>query len=205
MTNCKHKIPVGGTIVSFSKQPSYECGFCEMERLQRVEAAAKTLVTDLSNDSHPWLSSEVVRHLKSVIENKPQEPRAAVSYIEENKKILVVWNKRYGGWSLPGGKVEDGETPKSAQERELREETSLKTISASLMYEGPTAIEGPEGRGRHVMVYRVRSHGDERETEPGCPVTWMTREELLKWSPFKVFYEKMFVAIDKDVHVGVPC
>ena len=37
--------------------------------------------------------------------------RAAVSYVERSDgRILCVWNSRYGGWTLPGGKVEEGET-----------------------------------------------------------------------------------------------
>ena len=45
--------------------------------------------------------------------------RAAVSYIERGDgRILCVWNSRYGGWTLPGGKVEEGETVEAAQERD---------------------------------------------------------------------------------------
>src|SRR5208337_2707287 len=46
--------------------------------------------------------------------------RAAVSYVERSDgRILCVWNSRYGGWTLPGGKVEEGETVEAAQAREL--------------------------------------------------------------------------------------
>lgn len=28
--------------------------------------------------------------------------------------------------------------------------------------------------------------------EAGCPVTWLTREEFLKWTPFAEFYTDVF-------------
>ncbi|MDN8759557.1 NUDIX hydrolase, partial [Staphylococcus aureus] len=44
---------------------------------------------------------------------------------DEAGNILLVHNTDGGGWSLPGGKVEYGETLVEALKREVREETGL--------------------------------------------------------------------------------
>ncbi len=128
---------------------------------------------------------------------------AAVSYIErEDGRLLCVWNQRYGGWSLPGGMVEPGETIEKAMVRELKEETGCEVFSASRLYEGPHGIKN-EDNSRASMVYiyrvRVRKTGEPREMEVGCPVTWLTRAQFLKWSPFAPFYEKVFAAVPPGV------
>lgn len=68
--------------------------------------------------------------------------RAAVAYVtREDGRMLVVWNKRYSGWTMPGGLVEKGETPVQAVMRELFEETGLGLRRAAWkqqIYEAPT-------------------------------------------------------------------
>jgi ADP-ribose pyrophosphatase YjhB (NUDIX family) len=121
-------------------------------------------------------------------------PRAALSYIErDDGKILCVWNRRFQGWGLPGGKVESGETLEAAQSRELLEETGLYTCTRALLYSAPTVTMDA---GRVVYVFLVQPQpGTPSAREAGCPVEWCTREEILLTSPFAAFYEKMFTTV----------
>lgn len=131
--------------------------------------------------------------------------RAAVCLIHRNDgRYLCVWNKRYGGWSFPGGKVEEGETPAQAAVRELREETSLEVVPDTYLFpvfEGEHSIKVDSSRGSTVAVFMMPPFtlvGTACENEIGCPVTWLTREEFMKWSPFASFYEIVFAKLDAN-------
>lgn len=123
-------------------------------------------------------------------------PSAAVALVERaDGKVLCVWNKRYGRWSMPGGRVEPGETPAEAARRELGEETGALALSAVLLYEGAPGGKAKVDRGQYVRVFSCSATGDPREREPGCPVTWLTREEFLRWGVVPEFYERVFAAV----------
>lgn len=118
-------------------------------------------------------------------------------------KYLVVWNRRAGGFSFPGGRVEGDETPATAALRKLSEETGLYALyngtyadGLHFVFEGSTDT-AIETRGWFVTVFKIRNYmGVACEMEPGCPVTWWTREEFLQWSPFAKFYGPVFEALD---------
>lgn len=141
--------------------------------------------------------------------------RAAVSLIERPKdgRMLVVWNRRYSCWTMPGGMVEEDEDSASAQQRELREETGLWTQDAELIWSMP--VDGPDlSRAAICDVWRVvpLSYKGAREVEPSTPVSWFTRDEFLKWCDFREFYRHMWTELAKCAQpksfsktCGCPC
>ncbi len=66
----------------------------------------------------------------------PVPASTAVLFDDEGRILLVLRNREPGAgeWSLPGGFVENGESPEDAAKRELVEETGLSAC-------GPTLID----------------------------------------------------------------
>lgn len=129
----------------------------------------------------------------------------AVALVQrEDGKVLVVWNRKLRGWTMPGGHVEEGETPVQAVVRELLEETGGRSVPSDiprLIYSAP----GVSSAARTVYVFEVSPVyvGTPREMEEGCPVTWMQPDELVRCSPFPLWYSKMFHSIaDPEVRRG---
>jgi 8-oxo-dGTP pyrophosphatase MutT (NUDIX family) len=95
---------------------------------------------------------------------------------QDKKRVLTVTRGESGEQALPGGHVEDGETPQMAVERELREETGLDAVASAYV----TRVESPVD-GRPVHVFEASGGNDEpRDVEGVGKVAWMTPRELLE-------------------------
>jgi 8-oxo-dGTP pyrophosphatase MutT (NUDIX family) len=107
--------------------------------------------------------------------------------------VLCVWNQRFHGYTLPGGKQDEGETDEQTQARELLEETGCRTKSAKFAFSTPhTVVYEGAPRTFQVRVFVVREANPPGVGEPGCPVAWLPIPVLLAISPFSDFYVEMF-------------
>jgi ADP-ribose pyrophosphatase YjhB (NUDIX family) len=78
--------------------------------------------------------------------------------IEDDRVLLLNQDTDTGrSWSLPGGKVEEGETLAAALVREMREETGLDVEPGRLLY----VCDHLPGDGTHVvhLTFEVRRTG----------------------------------------------
>lgn len=77
-----------------------------------------------------------------------------------------------GYWEFPGGKVEPGEDPRRALEREIAEELSLEIAAHDFLGRGEARLAG----GRHIVldVYLARLAGS--RTEPS-----LTDHDAIRW------------------------
>ncbi len=86
---------------------------------------------------------------------------AAVGAIAVRNGALLLVRRGHapsrGRWSLPGGRVETGETPQDALAREIAEETGLTVSVGELV--GEVVRPGPNGVTYRIQDFRVTVHG----------------------------------------------
>jgi 8-oxo-dGTP diphosphatase len=73
-------------------------------------------------------------------------------------EILLVHRPRYDDWSLPKGKVDDGETDEAAAAREVEEETGLRCALGPEI--GRTRYRDSKGRPKVVRYWLMEPVAD---------------------------------------------
>jgi len=97
-------------------------------------------------------------------------------------RLLVVRRGRPPGlglWSVPGGRVEDGETVAQAVAREVREETGLEVEVGPLV--GRVQRPGPDGEVYDIWDHTaVATGGTLQAGDDAADVRWVTAAELAR-------------------------
>jgi 8-oxo-dGTP pyrophosphatase MutT (NUDIX family) len=88
-------------------------------------------------------------------------------------KVLLVHRPRYDDWSLPKGKLDDGESARSAALREVEEETGLRCKAGEELAE--VRYKDRKGRAKRVRYWAMRPI--DGEFEPNHEV------DEIRWVP----------------------
>jgi ADP-ribose pyrophosphatase YjhB (NUDIX family) len=109
-----------------------------------------------------------------------QVPCAGAVVRDEAGRLLLVRRGREPGrgrWSLPGGRVEPGETAAAAAVREVREETGLDVVPTALV--GSVARPGPGDQTYVIDDFACTVRGGTLcAGDDADDVRWVTAAEL---------------------------
>lgn len=118
------------------------------------------------------------------IHNRVALPHAANALIYKDGLVLACKRRTSDLWSLPGGKVGEGESPMEAVIRELREETGLAIRPSQCMffYEGVCDSIDPVDKPYWVYSFLCEIDADIHPSE-------MLGETSIRWMPPAQFLE----------------
>ena len=107
------------------------------------------------------------------------EPRLAVGAVvlREDGAVLLVRRARppsVGSWTLPGGKVEDGETPERAIAREVLEETGIHVEVGAIL---ETLVLEREGFAYRIVDFACSGRGEPVAADDVSAARWVLPHE----------------------------
>ena len=117
------------------------------------------------------------------------EVLAAGGLVLRDGLVAVVHRPRYDDWTLPKGKLDEGEDFEQAALREVEEETGLRCrIERTL---GDTSYTDHKDRAKLVRYYEMRDSGG--EFEPNDEV------DELRWLPLAEARELLSYEFDREL------
>jgi ADP-ribose pyrophosphatase YjhB (NUDIX family) len=128
----------------------------------------------------PRLAIRVVLEVAALFGGRYRRTEGAhILATDAEGRVLVVRTWYLGpGWSLPGGRVERGETPHAAAARETREETGLEVTVGRLVL-----VDAHRSRDTS-FIFTGTVTGGELSPQLGeiAEVGWLAREEVARTS-----------------------
>ncbi len=112
--------------------------------------------------------------------DKPIRKAVRCYLIKGNEVVVTKYkkgNKKEGYYDIPGGKIEEGETPKQTAIREMKEETGIEI--QNLKYKGIMTIEYPDRMFIFDTFISKEYEGEPQEFEENTS-EWIDIDELLK-------------------------
>jgi 8-oxo-dGTP diphosphatase len=114
--------------------------------------------------------------------------RAAGGVVVRDGRVLLIHRPQYGDWTLPKGKLEDGEEWEDAALREVEEETGLRCELGDEV--GRTRYVDSRGRNKEVRYYRMTGGG-----EP----TAQNEVDEVRWAPLDGAIEQLSYERDREL------
>lgn len=112
--------------------------------------------------------------------NKPIRKAVRCYLIKDNKIVVTKYkegNKKEGYYEIPGGKIEEGDTPEQTAIREMREETGLEI--ENLKYKGNIITEYPNRIFNFDVFICNECNGEPQDFKENTS-EWIEINELLK-------------------------
>ena len=137
--------------------------------------------------------------------SKPQTVRAAGGVVHREGRIALVHRPRYDDWSLPKGKLHEGESPAAAGAREIAEETGARVALTQLI----TRVTYPIDAMMKVVDYWQMRYleGEFTPSEEVDQVDWMVPDQarirLTYWHDRKVIDAALRIPAPESVLVLV--
>ncbi len=118
---------------------------------------------------------------------------AALIFNHKGQVLSVSRRNQPTNIGLPGGKIDPGENPVTAIEREVLEETGIHIQDCYAVYErGEDTAGGRPSRTYYVHAWK----GTPRMMEPGLSVEWVEPRDLLAEScSFRVYNDSLFKSL----------
>jgi 8-oxo-dGTP diphosphatase len=99
--------------------------------------------------------------------------RAAGGIVRRDGEILVIHRPKYDDWSLPKGKLDEGESWEEAALREVEEETGFRcSLGAEV---GSTSYTDSHGRAKLARYWLMRpEEGEFEPTDEVDEIDWLS-------------------------------
>lgn len=120
--------------------------------------------------------------------------RACGALIKEDKILMVyIEQATRKFWTLPGGGIEEGETPEQACIREFKEETGLNVESERFLFE---YVSQRTNKTSKTSCFLLRIKDDYNNLKLGYDPEKLDNQELkdIKWQPMREFKDDVQVS-----------